>query len=251
MLTDQFLIALKKKHIDTITKYNEDKTIETKQWEFTTKAGKAEVNVSRGKVFEKACISTIFATVVIPGRDYQSTIQWLGVQTFPSNPLVPMFMGVFEHVSEKGLEHSPGYFDVYPTIPYDEDREYVRREMEATAKKHGKKYEAIVEGYKKMFEVKDTLTGIGYGVGIAFGPEEEDFEYFHEAATSIFNSYFHLVEKRKDMKPSPLQIEEMFKKRAEWVRFTFLENRFYQGGTKLGVPHECFMLHMLPPLVKF
>jgi hypothetical protein len=53
------------------------------------------------------------------------------------------------------------------------------------------------------------------------------------------------------MKPSPLQIEEMFKKRAEWVRFTFLENRFYQGGTKLGVPHECFMLHMLPPLVKF
>jgi len=251
MLTDQFLIALKQKYIDTIVHYNQDKAFEKKEWDFVNRAGKAEVNVSRGKVFEKACVSTISATVTIPERDYQSSIQWLGVQTFPANPLVPLFMGVFEHVSEKGKKHSPGYYDIYPTIPYDEDKEYVKKEMEAVAAKHGKSYQDLVEGYKRMFQVKETGTGIGYGVGMAFRPEEEDFKYFQDAASSIFQAYFHLVEKRKTTEPSPEQVDEMFKKRAEWVRFTFLENRFFQGGIKLGVPTECFMLHMLPPLVKF
>jgi len=127
MLTDEFLIALKQKYIDTISQYNQERTLETKKWDFANKAGKAEVNVSRGKVFEKACVSTISATVTIPGRDYQSSIQWLGIQTFPANPLVPLFMGVFEHVSEQGVEHSPGFYDIYPVIAYDEDKEYVKK----------------------------------------------------------------------------------------------------------------------------
>jgi coproporphyrinogen III oxidase len=251
MLTDSFLIALKQKYIDTIAQYNQDKTFEKKEWDFITKAGKSEINVSRGKVFEKACVSTISAKVTIPGRDYQSSIQWLGIQTFPANPLVPLFMGVFEHVSEKGEEHCPGYFDIYPTIPYDEDKEYVRKEMELIAKKHGKTYQDLEEGYKRMFQVKEPGTGIGYGVGMAFRPEESDFPYFQDASSSIFQAYFHLVEKRNSIEPSPEQTNEMFKKRAEWVRFTFMENRFFQGGVQLGVLPECFMLHMLPPSVKF
>jgi len=251
MLTDKFFIRLKQKYIDTIKRYNQDKTLEKREYDFVNKVGKAEVDVSRGEVFEKACVSTISAKVTIPGRDYQSRIQWLGVQTFPANPLVPLFMGVFEHVSEKGKEYCPGYFDIYPTIYYDEDKEYIKKEMEVVAEKHGKNYQDLVEGYKRMFHVKEVSTGIGYAVGMAFGPEEDDFEYFKDAASSILQTYFHLVEKRKSMKPSKEQVDEMFKKRVEWVRFTFLENRFFQGGIKLGVPTECFMLHMLPPLVKF
>ena len=251
MLTDQFLIELKQKYIDTIADYNQDKALEKKERDFTTKVGKVEVNVSRGKVFEKACISTISAAVTIPGRDYQSNIQWLGIQTFPANPLVPLFMGVFEHVSEIGKEHSPGFYDIYPTIPYVEDKEYAKKEMEAVAEKHGKSYQDLTEGYKRMFQVKEAGMGVGYGVGMAFGPEEEDSEYFHDAASSIFKVYFHLVEKRKDENPTPEQVDQMFKQRAEWVRFTFMENRFFQGGIKFGAPPESFMLHNLPPLVKF
>ena len=251
MLTDKFLIDLKQKYIEAISRCNTGSAFEKKQWDFVSKAGKVEVNVSRGDVFEKACVSTISATVTIPGRDHLSSIQWLGIQTFPSNPLIPMFMGVFEHVSEKGEEHCPGFFDVYPTIPFDEDREYLRTEMAGTAKKHGKVLAHLEEGYLKMFQAKEAGTGVGYGIGIAFGPEEHDFAYFEAGSSSILQAYFTLVEKRKDMKPSPAHFEEMFKKRAEWVRFTFGENRFYQGGVMLGVPPESFLLHMLPPLVKF
>jgi len=251
MLTDTFLIALKQKYLDTISQLHPGKAFEKRSWDFLTKAGKVEVNSIRGDLFEKACVSTIHATVTIPGRDYQSRIQWVGIQTFPSNPLVPMLMGVFEHVSEKGFERCPGFFDVYPVIPIDEDREYFKKEMEQVMKKHGRAYEHLLQGYLKMFQVKEAGTGVGYGVGMAFGPEEENSKCFQDAAEAIFKAYFHIVEKRKKEKPTPEQIEEMFKKRAEWVRFTFTENRFYQGGVMLGVPPESFMLHMLPPLVKF
>jgi len=35
------------------------------------------------------------------------------------------------------------------------------------------------------------------------------------------------------------------------VKFVFMENRFFKGGVQLGVPAESFMLHMLPPMVRF
>jgi coproporphyrinogen III oxidase len=251
VLTDAFLIALKQRYLETIAQLNGGKIFEKKSWDFLTKAGKVEVNINRGDLFEKACVSTIHAIVTIPGRDYQSNIQWLGIQTFPSNPLVPMFMGVFEHVFEKGVEHCPGFFDVYPVIPYDEDREYFKKEIESVARKHGRTYEHLLQGYLKMFQLKEAGSGVGYGIGIAFGPEEENASYFQDAAEAIFKAYFHIVEKRKKEKPAPEQVETMFKNRAEWVKFTFTENRFYQGGVMLGVPPEAFMLHMLPPLVKF
>ena len=85
MLTDTHLIALKQKYLDTISRLNQGKPFEKRERDFLTRAGKIEVNASRGDLFEKAGVSTISSTVTIPGRDYQSSIQWLGIQTFPSN----------------------------------------------------------------------------------------------------------------------------------------------------------------------
>jgi hypothetical protein len=250
MLTDTFLAALKQKYLDKIAGYNAG-GFEKQQWDFLNGAGSVEVNASRGDFFEKACVSTIRANVTIPGRDYQSTIQWVGIQTFPRNPHVPMFMGVFEHVSEQGQEHCPGFFDIYPTIAYDEDREFIRQKMEAVAKKHCRVYQDLQQGYLKMFELKEAGSGVGYGVGIAFGPEEDNETCFRDAALEIYAAYFQLVEKRKDTKPAAADMARMQEQRREWVRYTFMDNRFFKGGVMLGVPHDSFILHMLPPTVMF
>jgi coproporphyrinogen III oxidase len=250
MLTDTFLAELKQKYLDTFGRYNAG-GFEKKNWNFLNGAGSVEVNTSRGDFFEKACVSTIRATVTIPGRDYQSTIQWVGIQTFPHNPHVPIFMGVFEHVSEQGLEHCPGFFDVYPTIVYDEDRNFIRQKMEAVMKKHGRIYSDLQQGYLKMFELKEAGSGVGYGVGVAFGPEEDNAACFEDTAQEIYAAYFKLVEKRKDLKPTAADLARMQEQRREWVRYTFMDNRFFKGGVALGVPRESFMLHMLPPEVTF
>jgi hypothetical protein len=250
MLTDKFLIQLKQKYLDTIARYNPG-AFEKRQWNFLNGAGAVEVNVSRGDFFEKACVSNIRAIVTIPGRDYQSTIQWVGIQTFPRNPHVPMFMGVFEHVSEQGLEHCPGFFDVYPTIAYEEDRDFIKQKMQAVTANHGRIYTDLQQGYLKMFELKEAGSGVGYGVGIAFGPEEQNAACFEDAAREIHAGYFQLADKRKEHKAAAEDIARMQEQRREWVRYTFVDNRFFKGGVMLGVPHESFMLHMLPPSVMF
>lgn len=154
-------------------------------------------------------------------------------------------------MSEKDGEFYPAFYDIYPVIPFEDDKNYLIKIMSDAAEKHGKKHNDLAEGYKKMFRVKDTGIGIGYGIGLALGPEETDSAYYKSAAEGILKGYFDIVEKRKNDKPEPSHIEEMFRQRAEWVRFTFMGNRFFKGGVQVGVPPECFMLHMLPPVVKF
>ncbi len=251
MLTDTFLVELQQRYFDAFAPFTTGGTFEKKEWDFLTKAGRVEVNVCRGGIFEKVCISNISAAVTIPDRDYQSTIQWLGIQTFPANPLVPMFMAVFEHVAEQGLEHHPGFFDIYPVVPIEEDRQHFQEKIGSVCKKYGRKYPDLPESYLEMFRLKEVGIGVGYGAGLSLMPNEEDARYFEDAANAVFDAYFELVEKRKNAEYSQQQIDAMYRFRADWTKFIFVDNRFYSGGVQLGVPPESFMLHMLPPTVRF
>jgi len=251
MLTDTFLIELQQKYLNAFAPYIPAEGFDKKQWDFITRAGDVEVQVSRGDLFEKVCVSNISATVTIPDRDWQNSIQWVGVQTFPSNPLVPMFMGVFEHVDEKGLEHHPAYFDIYPVVPFEEDRNYFQEVIGAVCKKYGRKYPDLPESYLEMFQLKEAGIGVGYGVGLSLMPEEDDHDYFMDVACAVQEAYFEVVERRKNEPFSPEQLEQMNEFRKLWVKFIFMDNRFFSGGVQLGVPPESFMIQMLPPSVKF
>ena len=251
MLTDTFLIELQQKYLNAFAPYIPAEGFDKKQWDFITRAGDVEVQVSRGDLFEKVCVSNISATVTIPDRDWQSSIQWVGVQTFPSNPLVPMFMGVFEHVDEKGLEHHPAYFDIYPVVPFEEDRNYFQEVIGAVCKKYGRTYPDLPESYLKMFQLKEAGIGVGYGAGLSLMPDEDDHDYFMDVACAVQEAYFEVVERRKNEPFSPDQLEQMNEFRKLWVKFIFKDNRFFSGGVQLGVPPESFMIHMLPPSVKF
>ena len=251
MLTDTFLIELQQKYLNAFAPYIPAEGFDKKQWDFITRAGNVEVQTSRGDLFEKVCVSNISATVTIPDRDWQSSIQWVGVQTFPSNPLVPMFMGVFEHVDEKGLEHHPAYFDIYPVVPFEEDRNYFQEVIGAVCKKYGRTYPDLPESYLKMFQLKEAGIGVGYGVGLSLMPDEDDHDYFMDVACAVQEAYFEVVERRKNEPFSPEQLEQMNEFRKLWVKFIFMDNRFFSGGVQLGVPPESFMIHMLPPSVKF
>ncbi len=251
MLKDAFLLELQQRYLDAAAPYAGAAGFETQTWEFANKAGDVAVHVHRGDVFEKICISNISATVTIPDRDYQSSIQWVGVQSFPANPLVPMFMGVFEHVDEQSVEHHPAYFDVFPVIPFEEDKKYLYDMIGAVCRKYERRYPDLPESYLEMFRLKEVGIGVGYGAGLSLMPDEEDHTYFMDAAASILEAYFTLVERRKDEPFTPEQAKRMNAFRAQWVKFIFMDNRFFSGGVQLGVPAESFMLHMLPPSVLF
>lgn len=251
MLRDNFLLSLQEKCFKDFDRADTGNRFTAKKWDFVNKAGLIEVNVLRGSVFEKACVSTISATVTIPDRSHTSTIQWLGIQTFPVHPSVPMLMAVFEHVDERGLEHHPGFFDVYPIVPFDEDRQMLAENIGGVCRSYSRPYPDLPEGYVKMFRTPDAGIGVGYGVGMALQPDETDHGLFKDISQAVLSAYFEIVDKRKDAGPDPEGQEAMKKFRTDWAKFTFMDNRFFQGGIMLGVPPESFMLHMLPPTVCF
>lgn len=251
MLNDPLLVALRDGYIDSFLKCEPGKRFDDRQWPIAGHQGQITVRVLRGDVLEKACVSEISAAVMLPGRDYETSIQWLSIQTFPSNPLVPMFMAIFEHMAVKGKTQYPCFFDVYPAVPCEEDRLMLHREIGMVCARHGLAYPNLPEGYCRMFKVQEAGIGVGYCAGIALGPEETNIALYTDCAHTIRNAYFSMVAKGKDKAFSQRHIEEMFRFRADWVKYTFRDNRFLQGAVSLGIPIEGFMLHMLPPTVRF
>lgn len=251
MLTDSFLNELKDKWFSAVADMGHTALFETRQYDFINRAGRVETNISRGDLFEKVCISTIRAQVTIPDRNHESTIEWLGIQTFPRNPLVPVFMGVFENVAEEGESRCPCYFDVFPVVESAEDKEMMRTAMADVFGKHNRNYPDLPQGYMDMFQTDQPGTGVGYCVGMALPPKETDKSFFRQCALTIKDAYRSVVNTRKEMPHNREHEQKMFSFRSEWLRFTFMDNRFFKGGIQLGVPAECFMEHMLPPVVRF
>ena len=251
MLKHQTLLALKKDFSDKLLHYEPGHDFEQHKWEFSTHCGRVSVQSLRGAVFEKACISEITATVTLPKRNHETSIQWLGIQIFPANPLVPMLTAVFEQVQEQGELRCPGFFDVYPIVSYQEDRLDLHKHLGGVCQKYGRTYPDLPGSYMKMYQVDDPGMGVGYGIGLALSGQETNQDFYTEAARAIFTGYFQIVERRKDSLFTQQQAAEMQAYRSEMVKFVFMENRFFKGGVQLGVPAESFIIHMLPPTVRF
>ena len=251
MLTHTTLLALKKDFTGALLRYEPDRAFEQHKWDFSTHSGKVSVHCLRGSVFEKACISEITSKVTLPKHDHETSIEWLGVQIFPSNPVAPMLTAVFEQIQEQGQLKCPCFFDVFPVVSYQEDRLDLHKLLAAVSKKYGRVYPDLPESYLKMFQVQEPGMGVGYGIGLALSGQETAQDFYAESAQAIFSSYFKIVDRRKDSVFTQQQAADMQAYRSNMVKFIFMENRFFKGGVQLGIPAESFMLHMLPPTARF
>jgi coproporphyrinogen III oxidase len=251
MLNHATLLALKKDFSEKLLQYEPGCAFEQHKWDFTNHSGKVAVQVLRGKLFEKACVSEITATVTLPNRSNETSIEWLGVQIFPSNPLVPMLCAVFEQIREQGELRCPCFFDVYPVVSYQEDRLDLHKLLAAVCKKFGRPYPDLPESYLKMYQVQEPGMGVGYGIGLALSGQEKAQDFYTEASRALFSGYFQIIDRRKDSVSTQHQVADMDAYRSDMVKFVFMENRFFKGGVQLGIPAESFMLHMLPPTARF
>ena len=84
-----------------------------------------------------------------------------------------------------------------------------------------------------MFELKEAGSGVGYGVGIAFGPEEQNAACFEDAAREIHAGLLSAGGQKKRAQSRRGYIARMQEQRREWVRYTFMDNRFFKGGVML------------------
>jgi coproporphyrinogen III oxidase len=140
---------------------------------------------------------------------------------------------------------------VFPVVSYQDDRIALYKAIGDVCARHKRLYPDLPESYMRMFQVSEPDMGVGYGAGLALSGQETDQAFYGEAAEAIFKAYFQIVDRRKDMSFNHQQVAEMDVLRSAMTRFVFMDNRFFKGGIQMGVPVESFMLHMLPPVVKF
>ena len=57
MVNDKIIIKLRDKCFDYFFKVDINDLFELKKWDFPNKAGKVEMHIRRGELFEKVCIS--------------------------------------------------------------------------------------------------------------------------------------------------------------------------------------------------
>jgi hypothetical protein len=67
MIEDKIIIKIRDKFFDYFLKFDCKDLFELNKWAFPNKAGKVEMQVRRGQLFEKVCILNFKSIVTIPG----------------------------------------------------------------------------------------------------------------------------------------------------------------------------------------
>ncbi|RMF95037.1 MAG: coproporphyrinogen III oxidase [Candidatus Schekmanbacteria bacterium] len=104
---------------------------------------------------------------------------------------------------------------------------------------------------KKTFWLKYRNEPRGGLVGIAFDFPASEFDFAKKTAEIFIDTYFKIVEIRKDEKYTDEERERMLFKRGRWVEFNLIEDEGFRYGLEIGVNPEVMILQTLPPTVKF
>ncbi len=230
---------------------------------YERESGKTTLTIIRGNVFEKISIcrgekeKTIHPGAKLPEnmtdlKDCEGKIkmQIFEICSHMMNPKVPVGTLSIRYRSSGGGRIAGGT-DLSPYIRFDEDMELFSGRFKQICADYGKDYSALRENLKKTFWLKYRDEPRGGLAGIAFDLPMSEFPFAKSVAESFVETYFHIVEKRKNEKYAEDERTKMLFRRGRWVEFNLIEDEGFLYGLETGVNPEVMILQTLPPTVKF
>jgi len=259
---DDFFDSMKKKAIGNFTKIEGADLVEKKIWK--TPDGTAELNIIRGKVFEKVSvcrtnkIKKIPASVNVPeamrdvaeSKNTEVVMKVFEICSHMASPKVPI-----GNISIRYRKAKEGRFaggtDLSPYFPFEEDVELYRDEMKNLCKKYGKEYEPMRKKLEQNFWLKYRNEPRGGAHGIGFDVHEDEFDFVKDLLETFVKTYTLIVERRKDEPFTQEEREKQLYRRGRWVEFNLVEDEGFRFGLEMGIDPEIMVLQTLPPLVRF
>lgn len=230
---------------------------------YENESGKTTLTIIRGAVFEKISIcrgekeKEIPADAELPENmaDLKTSKGKIKMQIFEicshmMNPRIPVGTLSIRYRSSGG-ERIAGGTDLSPYIPYKDDIELFSGRFRELSSAFGKEYSELRENLKKTFWLKYRNEPRGGLAGIAFDLPMSEFSFAEKTAKTFIDTYFSIVELRKDEKYSEDERESMLFRRGRWVEFNLIEDEGFKYGLEVGVNPEIMILQTLPPTVKF
>jgi len=259
---DSFFASTKKKALDAFRRIEGADLVEKRVW--NTPSGITELNIIRGRVFEKVSLcrtdkkKKIPESVNIPAamkdlgeiKNIEVIMKVFEICSHMANPKVPV-----GNISIRYRKAKEGRFaggtDLSPYFPFEEDVELFRGEMQSLCKRYGKEYEPMREKLRQGFWLKYRNEPRGGVNGIAFDVPEEEFNFVKELVETFLKTYISIVEKRKDEPFTQEEREKQLYRRGRWVEFNLVEDEGFRFGLEMGIDPEIMVLQTLPPLVRF
>lgn len=249
-----FMAQTEKTFWARVEQLNGRRALEAQSWDVPDN-GHYEVRVRRGKVLEKAGVMTVMTTVEKP--PFVTGGRWnrfIELAVHPKTPLVGMLHATFSvQISSKGAGHIGATMDMMKSAQPAEDLELMDRRVTETFARHGvdrEKYRSRACGKPNEGAWKWRRPGTCTGVSM-YGPElvadEKTFALVSDLYTTVMETYFELVAKRKRQRYGAQALAAQDFMRRRWLE----DQLFWDVLSKNFVPYEAWSAVNAPPVVKF
>jgi coproporphyrinogen III oxidase len=227
---------------------NKTNRVEHKKWEVP--AGTWEVNVVRGRVFEKATTSRIILNTKNPLTNDDTRFTVFQVKIYPANPKIPILLFNMENRVAKD-DIFAGFLDVAPAAARKADLKFLQARIRKVTEKYGQEYETLRAKLKNMYRMESWDKAMNAEIGIRLELGSGQAALVKEAGLTLLESYFELVEKRKRERFTEKQSALMYTVRARIMEYYMLKDISVKVAQKLGVPLEALSLAHFAPVIRY
>jgi coproporphyrinogen III oxidase len=236
------------KALDGYKRINKTDKVEHKVYEVPNATW--DVKVVRGKVLEKATVTSVRLKTKHPMTGDDTQFHALQSKVYPANPKIPILVFIIEHMLAQD-DFFSGMMDVISPVPIKEDLSFLGAEMQKVAEKHGEDYEPLRDKGAQIFKLEAWEKPINAGVGIHNPTDKERVEMIKEEGQVWLSSYLKVVEKRINEPFADEDIEQMNAVRARILEYYYLGDISLPEAMKLGIPLEAINLMLLAPAIHY
>lgn len=236
------------KALDGYKRINKTDQVEHKTYEVPNATW--DVQVVRGKILEKATVTTVTLKTKHPMTGDDTQFHALQSKVYPANPKIPILVFIIEHMIAQD-DFFSGMMDVISPVPVEEDLSFLGAEMKKVAEKHGEDYEPLRDKGAQIFKLEQWEKPINAGVGIHNPTTKERVEMIKEEGRVWLSSYLKIVEKRINEPFTDEDVERMNAIRARILEYYYLGDISLPEAIKLGIPLEAINLMLLAPTIHY
>jgi coproporphyrinogen III oxidase len=234
--------------LDGFKRLDKTNRVEHKKWKVP--AGTWEVNVVRGRVFEKATTSRIILNTKNPLTNEDTRFNVFQVKIYPANPKIPIMLFNLENrVAADDI--FAGFLDAAPVAARRDDLTFLQTKIRKVTEKYGQQYETLRAKLKDMYRMESWDKAMNAEIGIRLELGSDQSKLVREAGLTWLESYFEVAEKRKQERFTEKQRALMYTVRARIMEYYLLQDISVKVAQKLGVPLEALSLAHFAPVIRY
>jgi coproporphyrinogen III oxidase len=248
MEIESYYNQINKKALTGFKQLNKTDRVAHQRWDVP--AGSWEVNVVRGKILEKAATSRIILNTKNPLTGKDTIFNVFQVKIYPANPKIPIMLFNMENRVAKD-DIFAGFLDVAPVTARKEDLKFLQTKIKKVTEKHKQKYETLRAKLKDLYWMDSWDKALNAEIGIRLELGSDQAALVKEAGLTWVESYFEIVEKRKQEQFTVKQSTLMYAVRARIMEYYLLKDLSVKVAQKLGVPLAALSMAHFAPTIRY